>query len=496
MSFIPGYQYDIFICSAQFENTSETGTANSWIGHFCKSLELILSRHIGHLDTIRIRTGNTISVEPDIQASAIMICINEKDFAASATCQKEVKLFYQKAKSEKTGLKAGGQSRMLNILLDDIPANKWPEELQNSVSINFYDEKMNDAIGRTLEPGSAGYKSQMQLLGKIMWKLMNDMVKDLEEAVPYSQKKSGENKNAFAIYMAEVSDSLRTSRKRIIAELIARGYEVLTGTPPPDESSAHEKTVHETLIKADASVHLLDEIPGREIPGEPLNWYPKKQAEISFSIGKPQMIWMPEETNLDKVEEEKYKSFLQSIEKGNLSGKSYEFIRGPKCTLTQDIVDFAEHARVIQTNPKPAGQKMSVMLDTHYSDQQYAIDLGKLLLENHIQSYINPQEDDPKKNMKLMGERLSKVNKLIFLYGNVSKDWVRERMSASLEFIISNNYPIEDFYIFMVPPAKEPNNIFIDQRYLNVSVIDNSKHAGMSKAELQYFLKALNTSRE
>jgi hypothetical protein len=69
-------------------------------------------------------------------------------------------------------------------------------------------------------------------------------------------------------------------------------------------------------------------------------------------------------------------------------------------------------------------------------------------------------------------------------------------MSASLELIISNNYPIDDFYIFMVPPSKEPKNIFIDQRFLNISVIDSSKNANMNKAELQYFLKALNTVKE
>jgi hypothetical protein len=134
------------------------------------------------------------------------------------------------------------------------------------------------------------------------------------------------------------------------------------------------------------------------------------------------------------------------------------------------------------------------MLDTHYSDQLHAIDLGKILLENQIQPFINPQEDDPRKNINLMGKRLSQVEKLIFLYGNVSEEWLRERMSAAIELIITNNYPIKDFFVYITPPSKNSANIFINQRFLKVNVIDNSKNEIMKKDDLQIFLNALKTS--
>jgi hypothetical protein len=86
------------------------------------------------------------------------------------------------------------------------------------------------------------------------------------------------------------------------------------------------------------------------------------------------------------------------------------------------------------------------------------------------------------------------VRKLIFLYGSVSKEWVLERMSAALQLIITNNYPIEDFFIYMAPPYKEANNISINQRFLKVNVVDSSRSASMNKDELQQFLNALKTS--
>jgi hypothetical protein len=124
----------------------------------------------------------------------------------------------------------------------------------------------------------------------------------------------------------------------------------------------------------------------------------------------------------------------------------------------------------------------------------YAFDLSKTLLENQIQPFVNPQEDDPRKNINLLSERMSQVKKLIFLYGSVSKEWVLERMSAALQLIITNNYPIEDFYIYMAPPFKQASDISITQRFLKVNVVDSSMNQLNDNAALQQFLNALKTS--
>jgi hypothetical protein len=119
------------------------------------------------------------------------------------------------------------------------------------------------------------------------------------------------------------------------------------------------------------------------------------------------------------------------------------------------------------------------------------MDIGKALLENQIQPFINPQEDDPRKNINLLADRLSQVSKLIFFYGMVSRDWVLERMSAALQVIITRNYPIDDFFIYLAPPHKDPNEISLKQRFLKVSVVDNSNTSQVDKTVLQHFLQNL-----
>ena len=110
-----------------------------------------------------------------------------------------------------------------------------------------------------------------------------------------------------------------------------------------------------------------------------------------------------------------------------------------------------------------------------------------------MQPFINPQEDDPRKNMNLMGDRLSQVKKLIFLYGSVSKDWVLERMSAALQLIITNNYPIEDFFIYMASPHKESGDISLNQRLLKVNVINSSDNTSMTQDQLKHFIQSIKT---
>jgi len=46
-----------------------------------------------------------------------------------------------------------------------------------------------------------------------------------------------------------------------------------------------------------------------------------------------------------------------------------------------------------------------------------------------------------------------------------------------LQLIITNNYPIEEFVIYLYPPEKDPNEILLKQKFLNISVIDNSRNS-------------------
>lgn len=502
MAFTPGYAYDIFISYAHVDNLAFPGQADGWIKQFYDNLNLMLAKRAGRLgmvnfwwDTKKL-DGSVLfdpSIEEGIKESAIMICLNSPGYIASTYCQQELDTFYKQAQADAVGLNVGNRSRILNVLLNNIPFEQWPAELSGTSGFPFHDAKEKEDFGDTVETLSPEFKTQMQNIRDAVWNLLNDLQKKAAPATLHTPEIEEKSDDSFKIYLGEVADTLRSPRKRIITELEKKGYTVLAGVPPPDEAAAHEQATNDSLENADISIHLLDEFAGREIVDEAGNWYPQRQVELALQTGKSQMIWIPAETDFSTVEEEKYKTFLQGIETGKAAAKTYEFVRGSKSTLAQDIIDFAGQVKARQKQKPVEAGKISVLLDTHFMDQLYALDLSKALIENQVQPFINPQEDDPRKNMNLMGDRLSQVKKLIFLYGGVSKDWVLERMSAALQLIITNNYPIEDFYIYMAPPHKESGDIGLNQRFLKVNVINSSDNTSMTQDQLQHFIQSIKT---
>lgn len=500
MALIPGYEYDIFISYAHVDNIAFPGQKDGWIEQFYKNLNLMLAQRFGRLGIARIWWDNKKldgsvlfdqSIEDGIKKSATMICLYSPGYIASDYCKQELELFYKKAQNEKVGLKVADRSRIINVLLNNIPHTQWPKALRGTTGFPFHDAKESDDLGDPVDTLSTEFRTQMQDTRDAVCKLLNDFLNEQSPGTVQQQPEQDDEKETFTLYLAEVADTLRTPRKRLITELEKKGFTIVTGVPPPDETAAHEQATTAALQKADLAIHLLDEYPGREIIGDPTVCYPQKQVELTLHSGKAQMIWVPAETNFDVIEEEKYRLFLQELEAGKASSTSYEFVRGSKSTLAQEIMDFAAQVKTQQMQKQAEKGKISVLLDTHFMDQLYAVDLYKTLVENQIQPFLNPQEDDPRKNMDEINKRLGQVKKLIFLYGSVSKEWVLERMSAALQLIITNNYPIEDFFIYMAPPHKEAADISLNQKFLKVNVVNSSSNDSMTNDEMQQFLHAL-----
>jgi hypothetical protein len=464
MAYIPNYTYDIFISYAHLNNQKKPWQSAGWIEQFYKGLSLLLDE----LDGSKLFDQ---SIEEGINKTAIIVCLTSPGYLRSDYCLKELELFYSKAQKETVGLKVGDRSRILHVLLNNIPHTSWPKELSGTSGFHFHTEADNEELGETLEIEAPAFKDQLQNLRDAIVKLINEFPKEKPPIRGEEDEVNEKIDNAFTIYIGEVADSLRPTRKRIITELEKKGFKIVCGIPPPHEADAHIQKVKEELEKAPLAVHLLDLFPGSPIIGNANIGYPQKQTELSFKYTKRQLIWVPKELELAEIEDEQYKQFVEGLENGR-PNSAYEFIRGTKSTLAQQIADFADQLKKEQQ--APIHDRVAILLDTHFKDQSYAFDVGKILLENDIQPYINPQEDDPRKNINLLADRISLVNKLIFFYGSVSIDWVRERMAAALQLIVTNNLSIEDFYIFLAPPQKDPNEISLKQKLIKVNVINSS----------------------
>jgi dsDNA-binding SOS-regulon protein len=487
MAYLKDYKFDIFLSYCHLDNLKVFEEKKGWIENFFNDLTVTLWQSVGTRDVTiwwdeKRLDGNTLfddSIDDSLKKSAILVCLNSPAYLKSEYCKKELELFYN-YKRESEGTKIRNQSRVFNVLLYNIPHQKWPHEFAGATGFPFHDAVEEDDRGHPFAISAAQFRDKMQ-------SLCDSLVELLIEPPPSPEE--NEQAALFDVYFGDVSDSLSSIRKRTIAELKKKEIAVIPNAPPPWEKSKHEAAVKEKLDKAELSVHLLDQYPGRTIEGEETLGYPQKQAELSLLTSKTKLIWVPADLNIDTIEEEKYKTFLRDIENGNLPATGIKYVRSPKGELTQQVIDMANEEQHVWTGVKNG--KDSGLIDTHFNDQLYALDLSKILLENNKLPIINPQEGNPKKNISILEERVRQATSIVLFYGKVTWDWINERVNATEQLLVSYNYPINELFVLLLPPHKDPGSLKFEQTAIKITVMNNSDKAELDRDVLGPFLKSL-----
>jgi hypothetical protein len=469
MAYVPKFEYDIFISYAHVDNLTAPGESKGWIETFEEFLAVFLSRRVGRIGIVNIWRDPTLdgsqlfdkTIEDRIKNSAIFLAFTSTGYIASDYCQQELKWFHDYATNNQLGVSVGDRMRVLNVLLNNIPHCDWPEYYGKTSGYDFYNAESKDDLGYPMK--FAGEFEER--LRKLVEAIYRTLIAIKEVAAP----KVTEPTFTKTIYLADTSDTLVRYRKRLLNDLGPK-VRIVSNLPPPYESDAHQAKVVDAIKQADLSVHLLDELPGREIQGEEGKSYPQKQVELGLQHAKAQFIWVPNTLDVETVEDAGYKTFLDKLQNGNRGQSNYRFIKGAANSISRELTEMLDRPPEQVQNGKPAG----ALVDTHLKDQLHAYKLGQFLIEKCIQPYINPEEDDPQKNMKVLEERLKQVNRLIVVYGDVAEQWVRARLAVAVQIAITARVQLKACGVYYAPPRQRgPSNIF-DLPFLPVYEFDSN----------------------
>jgi hypothetical protein len=491
MSFLPEFENDVFISYSHVDNLGE----EVWVERFHQQLEVALARRVGRMGLVTIwrdkrLEGNQLfdnAIRTAIKKTAVFVAITSNGYLASDYCRQELGWFHEKAQAEPFGLQVGDRSRIYNVLLTGVPPKRWPPEYGRISGYRFHDGDADDDPGEPTDPDldRARYKQQLSALAESMFKMLLAFKERMDADAPAPAEPPAMPGDGPAVFVAEVADSLRAVRKRLVAELTRKGVSVHSGVPPPYDAEGHQQRVSELTAQAALSVHLLDHFPGREIDGDAGRSYPQSQVEIVRGRSRPQLIWVPKALEVSTVEDEEYGKFLAQLEHGERAGASYDFVRGTSPTLVPQVLEkLAQQTRAAT----PAGSGSAILLDTHLKDQIYALELGKLLLEYNIQPYINPQEDDPGKNLDTFEARLAQVSSLVIVYGHVTENWVRQRLGVALQLSVIKKLALKSFCVLLVPPEKQDHAVGFSLGPVPVRLIDNSHSTTVSRSVLEPLL--------
>jgi hypothetical protein len=484
MAYLTGFDYDIFISYAHVNNQRASEGEEGWVTQFQKHFEVQLSTLVGRMGLVKIwwdpeLDGNQLfdrTIQERVNRSAIFLAMTSKGYVASDYCQQELSWFVQKSTAEPWGLSVGDRVRVFNILLNNIPHAEWPEAYKGTSGLQFHDAERENEIGYPTDPKEKLFKRQLRALVEAVYRTLEEFKTALASAAnntegsPKRDDDKSTDEHQFTVFLADTSDALRTLRRRVANELSQQGVRLTAQVPPPFEAGPHDDKVIAEIERADLCVHLIDAWPGREIENRPELNYPQHQAELALAHAGAQLIWAPQALDLQSVEDEGHRRFLDQLENGPREGAGYSFIRESPTALTREILVRLDQLKQTAQSPK---ELSAVLLDTHLKDQLHALDLSRFFLEHDVQPYINPEADDPTRNVKILEERLKQVSRLIIVFGDVAEEWVRARLGEAVKIAITEECPLKACGIYFAPPRQKAASSKFDLGFLPVYQFDS-----------------------
>jgi hypothetical protein len=378
MAYVPKFEYDIFISYAHVDNLTAPTETKGWITTFEEFLAIYLSRRVGKLGTVKIWRDPTLdgsqlfdtTIQNRIKGSAIFLAFTSTGYLTSDYCRQELEWFHENATGN-VGVNVGDRMRVLNILLNNIPHKDWPQYFGKTSGYPFFASENEDDLGYPMSCLEQDFKTRLHKLVEAIYKTLTAIKEEVAPAAPTQTFTK-------TIYLADTADSLVRYRKRLLNDL-GNNVKIVSNVPPPYDAESHQAKVIEAMKTADLSVHLLDDLPGREIQGEEGKSYPQKQVELGLEHAKSQFIWVPNTLDLEAVEDAAYKNFINELQSGNRGAANYCFIKGAASSISREVTEMLER----RPAPGQNGHSLpsaAALVETHMKDQLHAYQLGQFLI--------------------------------------------------------------------------------------------------------------------
>ena len=462
MGFVPGFKYDLFISYAH-RNDQPWG----WVSQFVQTLKAELegkNRDINIWWDPGLRTGEdfNLAIGSAISESAVFLSVLSLAYGDSSYCRLEVEEFRQQ-RHPAFGMTVGSMSRMQGLVIErEYSRDRWPPELRSTSPQPFFDDG-NVLFGR---PSSLNASDPwIQGLWKVrdsIWALLNDMRARKEKGAviecSYGVQSTRVSRRP-TLYLADATDDLLRKRERLASALRQSEIVVVESTepsaPPVDDPGS-------------LSVHLFGMFPGRPFRDAPFS-LPRLQLQsvLAAHPARRPLVWLPRSIDLDDVDTEEHRAFLQSL----LDSNEVELLRS-------DFEDLKEElAQRMRAAHKPPPRTVRALREAPIIHIWHAMaspsplaPLKRYLSENNCGiSVFDCTRADPEK----MQSRLAVCDGLIVSYTSETRTWAEDVMMEAFRLRRREERPTA-FAAVELPPAIDEEFNFEHPRVVPVSVKESS----------------------
>ncbi|MEP7341426.1 MAG: toll/interleukin-1 receptor domain-containing protein [Acidobacteriota bacterium] len=306
MSFVPGYEYDIFISYAHDDNSTHHDDKRNWVSLFDhylrarargrgKELKVFRDAQLGHFTGVNEQLANLIA------KSAIFICVVSPNYAKSEWCLWELEQM----------IHGGGLNRVLRIgkyPLDDSELTPKQRALLRQtdglLEARFYDADKSTNSPGDLQPElfqkdlDAFYKRVNPLVDNIIARLkeLSAAQEPTSQTIPARSAIEVSGETQVAVYLAETTKDLANERELVRSELVQFNYRVLPHQPLPHDFDQLREAIHDHLQQSKLSIHLVGANYGM-IPEDEDRSIPHIQYDLACGLAADgrleQIVWSP-----------------------------------------------------------------------------------------------------------------------------------------------------------------------------------------------------------
>jgi hypothetical protein len=486
MAFIPGFDHDVFVSYAHFDNEPDTQEIR-WVSRFQADLKVALRQRLGvdpdiFFDNRSLQNQYIDDLSDNARRAAAFVAIMSPSYMKREWTIKELEAF---------DLNSTDQNRIVPVeLLPVLEHECHPRLLQVKRAPFYWKDPLEEDIALKLTPKFNPDKYEQRLQG--LAHRMEGLLRAIRDRTSKPQEVKGPLVGE-TILLAQVTNDLYDERDQVLAYLHQYGVRVLPEQDYKQGGPEFAEEFRADMAQAGMFVQLLGPYRSRRPPdlkddpsGEPVS-YAQYQYDVAKAAGKPVLLWRRPDIN---------PATITHYDKRVLEGPDVlamglqEFMKEIKRALERKNADAEkEKAKAIKDQVRNDGPLKTefLFINADNTDKELAEQLLRAFEDKKDWMAAGPLfEGSAEEIAKDLEANLVECEALLLVYGRSDAPWVRAQLRRYSKIERLRESPPRVKTILFAPPAPK-NEIAVSGGFSKIDCQDglNGENVEQIVAELR-----------
>jgi len=454
MAFVPGFEHDVFISYAHFDNEPDAQEIR-WVSRFQADLKVALCQWLGadpdiFFDNRSLQNQRLQELMDNARASACFLAIMSPSYMKREWTIKELEAFHSVDIE---------QNRLVPLELLPVKESDCHPRLLDVKRFSFYwKNSLEDDIANKVTPKLEPEKYQQRVQG-IAYRIA-ELLRSISERAPPRSMMTGPLVGD-TILLAQVTNDLYDERDQVLAFLLQYGAKVLPEGDYKQGGPEFAEAFKADLAQASLVVQLLGPYPSSHPPDlmiegstQPRS-YAQFQYEATKAAAKPVLQWRRPDMNLESVKTHWDKPLLDGPDV--LAMGLQEFMKEIIKTIERRKADIEkEKAKAEKDKSKGDGRSKTELLfiNADASDKDLTEQLLKAFEGKQDWIAAGPLfQGSAEEITKDLDANLVDCDTLLLVYGKADAPWVRAQLRRYSKVERLRDTPPRIKTILFAPPA-------------------------------------------